>query len=1239
MFNVSLNRMMRVTRLGALAMAALLACTSAVFAQATGTATVRGTVTDSSGGVLPGATVTVTNAGTKAVVTAVTDDRGGYLAVLFPGTYELKVELSGFKTYEQKGIVISPDLTRGIDVKLEVGQQSETITVTAQQEVIQTETGAREGVLSAKQIDNLSVIGRSALELLRIMPGVVAPDPINMESVSFGGGANNTAGYTVNGIRGSTNTVSLDGSNLIDIGSNSGVIVTLNNDMVQEVKVQSSNFAAEYGSGAMNVSAVTKAGTSQFHGTLYDYSRNYRFAANDRSNSIAGVDKPHSTFQYPGGNVGGPIILPGTDFNKNRDKLFFFAGIEVQRQQVDSGSRFGVVPTLAQRNGDFSEFLTTNGQNLNQQIGCFNTAAGGGIKNQGEAPSACLSSGGFPGLIIPRGFPGAGGMVPGANLNNVPGLVAPLGKVLANLYPAPNYSVANNQFNYVYSTLDPTNRLEMKYRFDWNITNNTKAYVRVAHDNETANGARGVWWGASDVALPSPNVGTNHGRSYSGNVVSVLSPTTTNEALVSWSRLTLDNTYEDPSVMRLDTYGLSLPGSFGNQSPYIPGIIPNWGGGVSNMWSAANDMYAHNDELLFSDKLTKIMGAHGLKFGANLDRLQKQQNFQNNEEGQLIFAPAWTSGGQTTGNAVGDIMSGYVTQYGSGTRGPDGQFRFWNMDFFAQDSWKLRPNLTLEYGVRGGYWTNNQELNGLGGWFNPTLYDPKQGEFLDPPAFTKLNGVCYVSSGCAPSGILDNRSPFVMPRVNLAWDIDGEGKNVLRGGYGIFVNRNMGNVEYDQSLHLIPAAYALTTGAGDGFNYTSNGVPVGLRYDTLDQATLATRIGASSINTLTPNSFTFPKTASYSVSYARRIMWNQVVEASYVGTHGYDLVSRVNANAVPFGGMDSTTLGGVDMSNPVNRWNVNSSLLNQLRPYPTIPGLTQYDFSGISWYNSLQVTLSRQTGRRLQYFMAYTYGQEKGTLGDEYRNRDPFNEASTYGIRDTDRSHILNVSFNAFLPDGAKGGMDNAFGRGLLNGWQLSGIYTFTSGTPLRLNLGGAATGAQVAQAYFGTPDTVLIDQGGGNFHTGLAPTYTCDPRTGATGVGEKLLDLNCIGIPAFGQQGQVIAPYNLRTPSRSNTDLTLFKNFPIHGEQKLQFRVGFFDLFNTAYTTFSVSQNDVNLTLNAVCNVTVNHVPNGTGGFSDGVCDATQGFHFDQATIDNFGKINIKRGHRVVEFALKYYF
>ena len=413
-----------VTALGVL----LLASTTA-WAQTT--ATIRGNILDTSGAVLPGATVTLTNVGTKTVAVVTSDDRGQYLfAGVYTGSYNLKVELSGFKTYEQKNVQLSPNDTRGIDIRLDVGQQSETVTVTAQQEVIQTETGAREGVLTAKQIDNLSVIGRSSLELLRILPGVVAPDQSQMESVSFGGGANNTMAYSVNGIRGSSNRVELDGSSLIDVGSNSGVIVTLNNDMVQEVKVESSNFAAEFGTGGMNVSAVTKGGSSRFSGTLYDYNRNWKFAANDRSNSITSTEKPKSKFNYPGGNVGGPILIPGIDWNKSRDKAFFFAGLEIQRQQVDPGSFLSTTLTDKMKRGDLSELLPGNcvAQNLN--MGCAN-------------------------FNIPAGFPGAGTPAPN---NNFAPYMHPLGKIIAGLYPGPNITQADNRYNYIFHTLQPTNR-------------------------------------------------------------------------------------------------------------------------------------------------------------------------------------------------------------------------------------------------------------------------------------------------------------------------------------------------------------------------------------------------------------------------------------------------------------------------------------------------------------------------------------------------------------------------------------------------------------------------------------------------------------------------------------------------------------------------------------------------------------------------------------------------------------
>jgi hypothetical protein len=343
---------------------------------------------------------------------------------------------------------------------------------------------------------------------------------------------------------------------------------------------------------------------------------------------------------------------------------------------------------------------------------------------------------------------------------------------------------------------------------------------------------------------------------------------------------------------------------------------------------------------------------------------------------------------------------------------------------------------------------------------------------------------------------------------------------------------------------------------------------------------------------------------------------------------------------VPLGSLLSGTVGNSDLSNPVNRVALDSSLVNSRRPFPSLSGIQDWSFEGETDYNSLQVTLSRQTGRRLQYFAAYTLAKSKGTTSGngEYGFIDPFDASRTYGVLPEDRTHIFNLSWNAFLPDGARGGLDNPIMRGVLNGWQLSGISTLASGVPVFLGFGGQASGDGVTQAIFGTPDIIGNPGPGGGDRGGLSPVYTCDPRLGGNSVGEKLFDIKCIGIPKFGENGDLIPPYNLRMPTRINHDLTIFKNFAITGEQKIQFRVGFFNLFNQAWVTTN-SAADIDLVLNTTCNVSRNGVPNGVGGFSDNVCDPTQGFQYDQNTIDNFGKVNLKRGRRVIEFVLKYYF
>jgi hypothetical protein len=474
-----------------------------------------------------------------------------------------------------------------------------------------------------------------------------------------------------------------------------------------------------------------------------------------------------------------------------------------------------------------------------------------------------------------------------------------------------------------------------------------------------------------------------------------------------------------------------------------------------------------------------------------------------------------------------------------------------------------------------------------------------------------------------------------MPRVNAAWDITGDGNHVLRGGFGLFYNRNMGNLEYDY-LRIPPTSYSVSTSSS-----ASSGLGgVGLTYDTIRQLDWTTRVSSLTINTLNPDSSKWPKNYSFSTSYAHRIFFNQVVEAAYVGTRGRDLVSRRHLNVVPMGALLHGTVNGIDLSNPVNRFALDSSVINGFRPYQNYPAVDDWSFEGVSNYNSLQLTLSRQTARRLQYFATYTFAKSKGTTSGngEYGFIDPFDPARTYGVLPEDRTHIFNLSWNAFLPDGAKGAMNNPFGRGLLNGWQLSGISTLASGVPIFLGFGGLAGSDGTTQSIFGTPDIIGNPGPGGGDRGGLAPIYTCDPRTGNTGVGEKILDINCIKIPAFGENGPLIPPYDLRMPTRINHDLTLFKNFAIQGDQKLQFRVGFFNLFNQAWATTN-SAADVDLVLDTICNVTVNGVPNGAGGTADNVCDVSKGFQYTDNAKANFGKINLKRGHRVIEFVLKYYF
>lgn len=1273
---------------------------SAALAQTTGSATLRGIVKDPNGSVLANATVTLKSLRTQSDRKAKTNSDGNYaFAGIEPGAYELKVEAAGFKVLSQTGVTISPGDNRGLDFTMEIGQTSETVTVSGTLEEIKTETGERANTISSKQIENLSIISRNSLELLRILPGVVAPDSSTYQVSGFG----DAGAYNINGQRGQNNNVSVDGSRVIDIGCNCGGIVSLNNDFVQEVTVQTSNFAAEHGNSTVQIIGKTKAGSSEYHGSIYDYTRHEALAANDRfRNYIKATDpkslaaqKPPGQFYYPGGTFGGPIYFPKKifgplgGFNKERNKAFFFVGFEVQRQTFGAPPRISNVPSLKQRNGDFSEL----------------------------APGA---------VKIPAGFAGAGTAAPN---NNLAPYINPIGKVLINLYPVPNFNGASN--NYISNTVQTQHRKDLKMRFDYKFSDNTNLYVRATRETQGEVNPYGIWWGPSTFELPTQNVQSDLGRSVAVGLTKVINPTMTNEVVFSGSKLKLDNAYADPNKVKLSTLGLDniwhLPfdnTQFGRQSPYVSLSLISWAQG--QLWSpGTNPIFAYNDSFSVTDNLTKVAGSHTLKFGALIEQGNKRQNFQGDPDSQgLIGFNNWNGNG--TSNDWGDLLVGQLTDVQHGTQPPIGNYRFYNYEFYAQDSWKVRQNFTLEVGLRASHMTVNKERKGFDILFSPSAYKPGAGYYINGDPF-RPNGVLSAARGEIDKGVFDPPTVELGPRLNFAWSVLKNDRLVIRGGGGMFYNRVQGNFQYDATLRSAPNGnVGSSIGPGTGIPGTvkeirPDGTVIPFSFNDIGGLTLSNMgiatlpngqkvpvnplklaNGGAQIISPDPKSNKFPTTYNASLSIATRLPGQMVLETAYVGTFGRHLAARLPVNVVPLGAMLKGGIPGdpgstisylvdpncdrgevkdgkvvragncavgqitgvkTDLTNPLHRAALDGGSINKFRPFPDLAGVRFQEYTGTSNYHSLQTTLSRQAGKKLQFFATYTFSKVLGTRGGEFADLDPLDvRGRSYGVLDYDRTHIFNLSYNYLLPNLSP--TNNVVGRGLLNSWQVSGITTFSSGTPINLRFTGDVPG--LALAAFGS-NAFSTD---GYASGAIAPVYSKNPVLGGKDVGEKVLDLSAISIPGFGLSGPTVSPFYPRTPARQNWDVSLFKNFKVRETKILQFRFGFFNLFNQAFAKFfdngNASNSDIFLTLDTRCTRTPNvsatdialpngtvanmapvgqaaaraqFIPNGLGGTATNVCDPGKGFSFTDDTKNKFGTITTKRGQRVIEMAVKFTF
>ena len=541
-----------------MAVVVLTACLQFGFGQSI-SGTLTGLISDPSGASVPNAKVTLKNEGSGDVRRTVSNSEGFFTFAAVPaGSYELSVEAAGFVIYQVSNLAVQGAERRNVDVSMKVGSTAETVSVSAVADILTpVDSGEKSATLTTKQLQDFSVVGRSAAEFIKIMPGFAVAgtgteNRSNFSGENIGINGNGDGGsqsalngaYNVNGLPGASLDITADGAHVSDPGCNCATPVNPNTDMIQEFKVLTSNFSAENQKGPAVIQSIAKSGTRDFHGTGYLYARHHALNSNDWLNNRSGAPKPENKYYFPGGNIGGPVLIPGTGFNKNRDKLFFFTGYEHYFQTLDTGLLRATVPTEAMRAGNFSD------AELRKIEGLVN----GRFVTQSGNPASRLKPDQFPTGIIPSSQ------------------IDPTGRALINLYPTPNTDPnTSGGFNYLRQIVFNQGSLQWMSRVDYSISDNTKLFVRYNMQRETQKFPVGLWWrNANQVPYPTPILGKNKSDSVTTSLTHVFNPTMTNELIFGYTYIAFPNVFEDPSAVDRNALGATFPGVFDNNVAQIP---------------------------------------------------------------------------------------------------------------------------------------------------------------------------------------------------------------------------------------------------------------------------------------------------------------------------------------------------------------------------------------------------------------------------------------------------------------------------------------------------------------------------------------------------------------------------------------------------------------------------------------------------------------------------------------------
>jgi hypothetical protein len=1122
-----------------------------------------------------------------------------------PGDYTVSIKAPGFQQFQQTGVHFDAGDKRNLsNIALSVGAATETVTVSGTaEELTPVDSGEKSVVIGQQQLQNIAIVGQNAAEFIKLLPGFAltgtnaANGGYNSQQQSTGAGP--VGNFSANGLRTGALDITSDGAHIIDPGCNCGQAVNTVTDMTAEMKVLTSNFGAENSKGPVVISAVGKSGGSQFHGEAYIYARNAAFDASNSydnglgTNALTGLKyapKPDTYFYYPGANIGGPVLLPKTRFNKNHDKLFFFFAYEYYAQQVQDSQHdvfTSFVPTTDMRNGNFSAAY------LNSYL------AG---SNPGYAVTGPASNN-----AAKNGVATTTGVIPASSFS-------PIGANLLKLYPLPNANPAqNNGDNYLYSTTHTDNMWQIRPRIDWSINDNTKLFVsynaqrELNHDNST------LWWGTNPaVPYPSPQSEPNQSDSISVNLTKVFSPTTTNELVFTYTNLYVAFQYSNPEKIDATKLGINYKHVFNNAPNNQVPELTGWSDGLANIINPSG--YEHNSTLYankwlptLADNFSKVWGTHTAKFGFYWERTKNEQPSDNTVNGQQVYAN-W--GQASTGNAYADMLTGVLDGYTESNTDPIVAMHYSSIDFFAQDSWKVSRRLTLDYGMRFdhlGPWVD-EEGHGAG------VFLPSQYQASAPGP--QLTGFAWHSNDSKiPLSGTKSRALFYEPRFGIAYDVFGTGKTVLRGGIGWYRFHDEQNVQ----------ASALRLAAGS-YDYSvpnpSDGTPLTFGY----LAGIApSAVSPSGVRVLDLNDTEQPQTRSYSFTVSQRMPWTSTAEFSYVGNTATYLNNASNGtfgniNAFGYGTLFKyPSIFGTAASPNTGPISAGASIYN---PYPQYGQIYQQEHNTYSNYNSFQASWNKQSGH-FNWLANYTFSKALGIRGENTANGvvDLLNINNNYGVLPNDRTHIFNVAYVYQMGEVYHG---NRMLKGVLNGWQASGTTQFQSGSPLQavggpnFGMGGPLPAGSVL------PNGVVVPSGGNQSAFGInadaingtpyilaMPVLTCDPSKNLAK--NQYINGSCFSAPTPGHNGEYIMPY-IKGPAFFNSDLSLFKNFQFGEARKIQFRVSAFNFLNHPLTSFNPGGGDNNLNLNLGANGKI-------------------------ASNSTFGYANYLNGSRSVEFVFKFFF